>query len=46
VLPNAGVTGPLKKHPHMLRHTYVATILDAGVDLRELQIAARHVDRR
>jgi site-specific recombinase XerD len=29
-------------HPHMLRHTYVTTMLDAGVDLRDVQIAARH----
>jgi site-specific recombinase XerD len=27
-----------------LRHTYVITMLDAGVDLREVQIAARHAD--
>ena len=27
-------------HPHMLRHTYVTTMLDAGVDLRDVQIAA------
>jgi integrase/recombinase XerD len=28
-----------KAHPHMLRHTYVTTMLDAGVDLKEVQIA-------
>jgi len=33
-------------HPHMLRHTYVTTMLDAGVDLRDAQIAARHADPR
>jgi len=31
-------------HPHMLRHTYVTTMLDAGVDLCDVQIAARHAD--
>lgn len=35
-----------KMHPHMLRHTYVTTMLDAGVDLRDVQIAARHADPR
>jgi integrase/recombinase XerD len=34
------------RHPHMLRHTYVTTMLDAGVDLRDVQIAARHADPR
>jgi len=34
------------KLPHMLRHTFVATMLDAGVDLRDVQIAARHADPR
>ena len=29
-------------YPHMLRHTFVTTMLDAGVDLRDVQIAARH----
>ena len=29
-----------RAHPHMLRHAYVATMLDAGVDLRDVQIAA------
>ena len=33
-------------HPHMLRRTYVTTMLDAGVDLRDVQIAARHADPR
>ena len=33
-------------HPHMLRHTFVTTMLDAGVDLRDVQIAARHTDPR
>jgi integrase/recombinase XerD len=41
----AGVTTP-RIHPHMLRHTYVTTMLDAGVDLRDVQIAARHADPR
>jgi site-specific recombinase XerD len=33
-------------HPHMLRHTFVTTTLDAGVDLRDVQIAARHAGPR
>jgi integrase/recombinase XerD len=41
----AGVRLP-RMHPHMLRHTYVTTMLDAGVDLRDVQIAARHADPR
>jgi integrase/recombinase XerD len=35
-----------KAHPYMLRHTFVTTMLDAGVDLRDVQIAARHADPR
>ena len=31
-----------RMHPHMLRHTFVTTMLDAGVSLRDVQIAARH----
>jgi site-specific recombinase XerD len=27
-------------------HTFVTTMLDAGVDLRDVQIAARHADPR
>jgi len=42
---HAGVTLP-RMHPHMLRHTFVTTMLDAGVDLRDVQIAARHADPR
>ncbi|MEV4283083.1 tyrosine-type recombinase/integrase [Actinoplanes xinjiangensis] len=30
-----------RTHPHMLRHTFVTTMLDAGVSLRDVQIAAR-----
>jgi len=35
-----------RAHPYMLRHTFVTTMLDAGVDLRDVQIAARHADPR
>jgi integrase/recombinase XerD len=35
-----------RAHPHMLRDTFVTTMLDAGVDLRDFQIAARHADPR
>jgi integrase/recombinase XerD len=35
-----------RMHSHMLRHTFVTTMLDAGVDLRDTQIAARHADPR
>ena len=41
----AGVRLP-RMHPHMLRHTFVTIMLDAGVDLRDVQIAARHADPR
>jgi len=41
----AGVRLP-RMHPHMLRHTFVTTMLDAGVDLHDVQIAARHADPR
>ena len=30
----------------MLRHTFVSTSFDAGVDLRDIQITARHADPR
>src|SRR6266536_1840976 len=30
----------------VLRHTFVTTMLDAGVSLRDVQIAARHADPR
>ena len=35
-----------RAHPHMLRHTAVTTSFDAGADLRDVQIAARHADPR
>ncbi len=37
---------PFRVHPHVLRHTFVTTMLDAGVPLRDVQIAARHSDPR
>ncbi len=33
-------------HPHMLRAGFIMCALDAGVPLREVQIAARHADPR
>ena len=33
-------------HPHMLRHTFVTTMLDTGVSLWDVQVAARHADPR
>jgi integrase/recombinase XerD len=41
----AGIRMP-RLHPHVLRHTVVTTMLDAGVGLRDVQIAARHADPR
>jgi len=41
----AGVRLP-RMHSHMLRHTFGTTMLDADVDLRDVQIAARHADPR
>lgn len=45
-LAEASVMRLPRLHPHMLRHTFVTTMLDAGVDLRDVQIAARHADPR
>jgi site-specific recombinase XerD len=45
-LAEAAVIRMPRLHPHMLRHTFVTTMLDAGVDLRDVQIAARHADPR
>src|SRR5260221_2572183 len=45
-LAEASGGGIPRPHPHMLRHTFVTTMLDAGVDLRDVQIAARHADPR
>ena len=33
-------------HPHMLRGAFIMAALDAGVPLRDVQIAARHADPR
>jgi integrase len=45
-LQAASVVRLPRMHSHMLRHTFVTTMLDAGVDLRDVQIAARHADPR
>lgn len=37
---------PHKLTPHGMRHSMVTTMLDAGVSLRDVQIAARHSDPR
>ena len=33
-------------HPHMLRGAFIMAALDAGVPLRDVQLAARHADPR
>lgn len=40
----AGITKRVK--PHTLRHSFVTAALDAGVPLRDVQVAARHSDPR
>ena len=44
----AELSAPLRdeRDPRMLRHTFITTMLDAGVDWRDVQIAARHADPR
>ncbi len=40
----AGITKAIS--PHSLRHSFITAALDAGVPLRDVQIAARHSDPR
>ena len=40
----AGITKPVG--PHTLRHAFITAALDAGVPLRDVQIAAPHADPR
>ena len=44
VARKAGITKHIS--PHSLRHSYITCALDAGVPLRDVQIAARHADPR
>ena len=44
VAKGAGITKHLS--PHSLRHGFITNALDAGVPLRDVQIAARHADPR
>lgn len=41
----AGIRMP-RMHPHMLRHTFVTTMLDAGVSLRDVQMRVRGHNHR
>jgi integrase/recombinase XerD len=45
-LADTGGVRIARMDPHMLRHTFVTTMVDACVDLRDVQIAARHADPR
>ena len=40
----AGITKRIS--PHSLRHSFITATLDAGVAVRDVQIAARHADPR
>jgi integrase len=42
VAKRAGITKRIS--PHSLRHSFITAALDAGVPLRDVQIAARHAD--
>jgi len=44
VAKKAGISKRIS--PHSLRHSFITAALDAGVPLRDVQIAARHADPR
>jgi site-specific recombinase XerD len=45
-LAEAAAIQVARAHPPMLGHTFVTTMLDAGVDLRDVQIAPGYADPR
>lgn len=48
IVQRVAKTAGVEKHlsPHSLRHAFITNALDAGVPLRDVQIAARHADPR
>jgi integrase len=43
---SAAAPGSAASTPHMLRAAFIMAALDAGVPLRDVQLAARHADPR
>ena len=48
IITRVGKKAGIDKHlsPHSMRHAFITAALDAGVPLRDVQLAARHADPR